>query len=472
MNPTASRDIIIRYMFKLILFLIVFFVINVSPAFAISDPRAVPNNKVGINVLSPEAEIDETNTLVNTNGDWGYVVITIAKNERSLERWQSFLNKANDNHLIPIIRLVTAFDRENGYWEKPGENDAAEWSEFLSKLHFPTKNRYIQVYNEVNRGSEWGGNSDPASYAAELNKTIDALKSKNADFFVLNSPLDLALGDSSTTMEASQFFKEMDKAVPGIFKKLDGWASHSYPNPDFSASPSKTGRTGISGYDWELSEISSLTQGKKLPVFITETGWKRENDDEDGLTEEKISEYYDHAFGNVWNDDRVVAVAPFVLGYPETLFNQFSFKSQGDKSAFYKYFFTIRDLKKIKGDPERQSTLTDMKVFAPNYFIKNTQSYVTVTFKNTGNKVWNFGKNLKLKLRGEDENGYHVFWFKEKVYPGDQVLAIIRVGSEFAGIKATTIQVLDEEEILDQKTIYIRNETTLSLFLQKLNALL
>ncbi len=462
-------------MFKIFLSFLILFIFSSNSVFAVSDPRSVPNNKVGINILSPEAEVEDAGTLVNTNGDWGYVVVTIAKNERDLNRWQNFLNQTNKYHLVPIIRLATEFDSQNGYWKKPGENDAKDWADFLSKLYFPTKNRYIQIYNEVNRDNEWGGTTDPSSYAKELSKTIDVLKSKSDDFFVLNAPLDLALQNSKTSIEASEFFREMDASTSsGIFKKLDGWASHSYPNPNFSASPDKLGRIGINGYNWELSEISAFTKGKDLPVFITETGWKREEEIGQGLSEDKISDYYKEAFSKIWNDERVVAVAPFLLGYPEPLFNQFAFKAAGKENKdYYKYFFTIRDLPKVKGQPEREDSLSDTKVFVPNYIMKNIGNYITVNFKNTGNYIWDAQRDLMIKILGEDTKAYQVFWAEEEIYPGMEARAIIRIESGFTGIKPTTIQITKDSKTLGQEIVYLRSETTLfTILVDKIRALL
>ncbi len=462
-------------MLKFFLSFLVLFIFSSNSVFAVSDPRSVPNNKVGINILSPEAEVEDAGTLVNTNGDWGYVVVTIAKNERDLSRWQNFLNQTNKYHLIPIIRLATEFDAQNGYWKQPGETDAQDWADFLSKLYFPTKNRYIQIYNEVNRDSEWGGSVNPSSYAKELDKTINALKSKSSDFFVLNAPLDLALQNSKTSIEASEFFRAMDTSTSsGIFKKLDGWASHSYPNPNFSASPDKLGRTGINGYDWELSEIAQFTQGKNLPVFITETGWKRGEGVKQGLSEEVISDYYKEAFANIWNDERVAAVAPFLLGYPESLFNQFAFKITGvENRDYYKYFFTIRDLPKVQGQPEREDALSDIKIFAPNYLVKNIGNYITVNFKNTGNYMWDCQRDLTINILGEDTKGYQVFWTKEEIYPGEEAQAIIRIESGFTDIKPNTIQIIKDSRILGKEVVYLRSETTLfTMLVDKLRALL
>lgn len=457
-------------MFKFILSILILLTIFSTQAFAATDPRLNPNNKFGINTLSPLAEISEASSLVNTNGDWGYVVVTIKKSERDMERWQTFLDKLRDFHLIPIIRIATDFDSK-GFWQKPGENDAREWANFLSNLYFPTKNRYIQIYNEVNWANEWGGRVDAQSYAIELNETIDALKAKSSDFFILNAPLDLALQNGNQSIEASEFFKEMENSVPGIFKKLDGWASHSYPNPDFSGSPDYQGKTGITGFAWELSEIAPYVDSKDLPVFITETGWRRGDGNSLGLSEDKISEYYKTAFAKAWNDPRIVAVAPFVLGYPEALFDQFSFKKQ-EANSYYKYFSTIRDLPKIKGEPVRDNLLANFQIRAPANILKDTSKEINVKFRNTGNYSWNFKKDLDIRILAKNIYAYEILWNQEETLPGQEVSAIVKIKSNSIGTEPVTIQIVDNNQILGQKNLFIKSDTSFSLFIESLQTLL
>lgn len=449
-------------MLKYFIIFLFLFALSSNSVLAATDPRLSPNNKFGINTLSPEAEFEDARTLVNTNGDWGYVVVTIRKSERDLLRWQTFLNNARDSHIIPIIRLATEFDKD-GNWKKPLENDAREWADFLSKLYFPTNNRYIQVYNEVNRGSEWGGSIDPASYANELNKTINSLKSKSDEFYILNAPLDLALSNSIDSLSADEFFANMDNTIPGIFNKIDGWASHSYPNPGFSSSPEKLGRTGVDGYKWELSEIEKYTS-KDLPVFITETGWRRGYDSE-GLDEETISQYYEQAFREVWNDPRVVTVAPFVLGYPEPLFNQFSFKK--NDGNYYKYFQILQNLQKIMGDPTRKNIISNTIVHGPANILTNGSKDIIVNFKNSGNIILNFKKNLDIKVISENIYAYEIYWTKEEFLPGEEAKAIVKIRSKKQGTMPTIIQILSDDSILSQKEIIIRSDNSFTLFIKK-----
>ncbi len=457
---------------KLSLFLFIFFQIFTTPVFAASDPRLRPNNIVGINSLSPEAEISDAASLVNSGGDWGYMVLVIKKDERDTKRWQVFLDQARKNHLIPIIRLATVFDK-NGYWTRPDVHDANDWANFLSKLYFPTKNRYVQIYNEVNVSGEWGGRVDAADYAQELSKTIDALKSKSSDFFILNAALDLSLPTSKGSLDASAFFQQMQDAVPGIFNKLDGWASHSYPNPDFSAPPIKSGRTGIDGFAWELAQIGSYS-GKDLPVFITETGWKRGKENTNGLTEDQIASNYKQAFGSVWNDKRIAAVAPFVLSYPEPLFNQFSFLNSTDTSnkTYYSYYSQIANLPKVKGEPERENLISELKIEKPNVILKGFQRTVSFKFRNVGNFVWDTKKDLSIKVTSSNITIGQTSWSREEIFPGQEVAATIKIKGNAEGTVPLKLEIVDGDNILATSESTLTIETPWSLFIKKLKSLM
>lgn len=316
-----------------------------STAYAKYDPLAVPNNKVGIHILS-EDDIDDAANLVNSNGDWGYVTLVIRDDERDVERWNRFFQELKKKHLIPLVRIATHI--EGNSWAIPKKDDAYKWALFLNKLNWPIENRYIIVYNEPNHAKEWGGGVDPAGYAEVLNDTLNALRSKNRNFFILPAGLDLAAPNGPLTMDARKFILRMEKAIPGIFSKLDGWTSHSYPNPGFSASPFKIGKMGIRGSEWELNFLKhTLGIKKKLPVFITETGWVRSN----WLTPQIVAEYYHTAFTQIWTDSQVVAVTPFLLNYEEPLFLRFSFKIPQAEAAYYPQYDVVQQLPKTNGHP-------------------------------------------------------------------------------------------------------------------------
>jgi hypothetical protein len=333
---------IVRLFTLLILFTTVCSGLNV--AHAIYDPTSIPNNKFGIHILFPE-EVSDAAPLVNSSGgDWGYVTIPIQVSDKNLDKWQKFMDDCARRHLIPIIRLATTGDYFiQGSWSEPSKYDVLDFANFLNSLNWPTKNRYIVVFNEPNRGDEWGGTPNPATYAEILNYATKIFKQTNSNFFVISAGLDNAASNiSGKAIDEYQFMQEMNDANPGIFAEIDGLASHSYPNPGFSASPS-TYRMGIYSFYYQNNLIYELT-GKKLPVFITETGW----------TSDKISDktqiyYYAEAFANYWNDPEIVAVTPFILRADSGPFVQFTFLRNGVPTPVYNAY---KNFAKVKGKPQ------------------------------------------------------------------------------------------------------------------------
>lgn len=315
-----------------------------TPVLAIEDPHSVPNNKFGIHILFP-SELEQAANLVNSNGgDWGYIVIPIQSGDKDLEKWQAFMDSAKKLHVIPIVRLATEGDYFNTkVWRKPNDNDIADFANFLNSLDWPVKNRYIIVYNEVNRSDEWGGEVSPAEYAQLLSFTTTVFKSKSPDFFIISAGLDNAAPNKAGEfMNEYDYLQAMDAAVPGVFRQIDGFASHSYPNPGFSQPPTRLTRESIGSFEYEKSLLDQLSS-KNLPVFITETGWSNT-----AVLDTIISNYYKQAFSDVWSNDAIVTVSPFLLSADSGPFAQFAFVKAGSQTPQYT---AVKELSKIKGKP-------------------------------------------------------------------------------------------------------------------------
>lgn len=327
---------------------LVFMLVMVTPPplFAAENPLAKPNNKVGIHILFPE-ELEEAAKLVNSSGgEWGYVIIPIQSGDKNLVKWQAFMDEARNRKVIPIIRLATEGDYFNTkVWRKPTETDVIDFANFLSSLDWPTKNRYIVVFNEVNRGDEWGGTPNPSEYAHLLSYAVTVFKSKSPDYFMIDSGMDNASVNTNIAMNQFTYFQHMHEAVPGIFNQIDGHASHSYPNPAFAQPPSKQDNMSIASFRFEKEMIENMRSvSTPLPIFITETGWSLEK-----VSEDTIAQYYKTAFQEVWSDESVIAVTPFILRAGGGPFTQFSFlRADNSPTHFHQ---TMTTLPKVKGQP-------------------------------------------------------------------------------------------------------------------------
>ncbi|KKS46346.1 MAG: hypothetical protein UV09_C0018G0022 [Candidatus Gottesmanbacteria bacterium GW2011_GWA2_42_18] len=301
-------------MIRLSLALLFLFTISATPVPAFYDPLSRVNNKYGIHIID-ENDLMSAAALVNSSGgDWGYVTLVIPENERKQEKWQTAFNE-------------------------------------MRRLHWPIKNRYVIIFNEPNHRKEWGGELDPTAYADILDKFISALSNKSEDFFILPAGFDASAANTGDTMDEAAYLKAMAGHKKSVFEAIDGWTSHSYPNPHFLGLASDRGRGTVSNFIWELNLLKSWGIERNLPIFITETGWPHNEAGANYLySPETISDFINETAGSIWTDERIAAITPFVLNYQSFPFVSFSWqKLNSDK--FYTHFDTYRSLLKIRGEP-------------------------------------------------------------------------------------------------------------------------
>jgi hypothetical protein len=307
------------------------------------------NNKFGLYIYSENRDFFElAQELVNSNGgDWGYVLIPYnVATDRDYAKWERVFEQLRNKHLIPVVQLWAV---EPANYKKQTQ----EAAEFLNSFIWPIKDRYVSVYNEPNDSKFWYGYVDPAEYAKVLDYTIDTFKSANPGFFMLNGALNTSAPTDSNHMDAFAYMRAMQKEIPDVFDKLDGWASHSYPQPNFSGNPHAVGRWSIRAYETELDYLYDvLGVEKELPVFITETGWAHaegENYNASYLNVEQVAENFKVAYQEIWlPDDRVRAVMPFTIWYNPP-FDHFSWVNK-DKVP-YLHYDVVKGIKKIDGEP-------------------------------------------------------------------------------------------------------------------------
>lgn len=368
-----------------------------------------PNNRFGIHLNEPETDIEDAKKLVNANGDWGWVVMVIRSNDRNNEKWQKIFNRLREDHLIPVVRIAGK-PNSAGYWERPSDDDAKIWADFLDSLIWPIKTRFVTIYNEPNHATEWGGQVDPVDYANRFVEQAKALKEKSSDFFILNGAIDSATPNEMPSYASFEYF--MSEAAGNnseFLKYIDGWASHSYPNPDFSAPVTATGKASVKSYVYEKKFVESL--GAKIEyVFVTETGWKHSEGvdvDKNRISVTEAADRYKTAFETVWTEDYLVMVAPFIINYPDKPFDNFSFvnpKVLGERTGKYlPNFEVIRDLPKKIGKVFQETKAKFVSIKLKSFYKKGSDFEALVTFKNIGQSLWGDNSSVTPKISGSEQ---------------------------------------------------------------------
>lgn len=446
-----------------------------NPSFAIVDPLSAPNNKFGIHII--QATPDESSpaaSLVNSSGgDWGYITVLIEGKDKNKDKWQEFFNDLRRRHLIPLVRLATA--PEGAYWKRPDIGEASVWADFLDSLNWPTKNRYVIAYNEPNHGQEWGKAVDAKNYARVLDQTITALKKKSEDFFVLNAGLDASTPNQPPNyLDELSFLQQMNEEVPGIFNKLDGWVSHSYPNPGFVGSPNAAGKGTVRTYIWEIQQLRSLGLTKDLPIFIAETGWKHAegvNYDPSLPSAEALSEYYQNAFENAWSFSKIVTITPFLLSYQDTPFDHFSFKKI-KSNEYYEFFETIKNMGKITGKPVQENKAQLIKGEVYSSIVAGENYEISLTFKNTGQSIWEEEVRL-IAVEGGTQLGIESVGIEKgmAVEPEKEYVFKVNLKAPDKGSFKVKLNLFHGNKEFDSKPLEFTTEVKLPVILQVLTKL-
>ncbi|MFQ5452207.1 MAG: hypothetical protein ACE5DQ_01460, partial [Candidatus Paceibacterota bacterium] len=364
------------------------------------------NNAFGIHLSALSVqELSYASTLVNSNGGkWGYVTVAVNKKQCEDKTLQDFFNEARKKKLIPILRLTSEFDRQNGYYKKalPGRQ-AKEWADCLNGLNWPTREMHVVLFNEVNHGAEFGGSCNGAEYARLADNYLDIFHAESEKFVVMLSALDLYAPQSPPQFcDAGVFMREMVSEVPDIFVKSDAHASHSYPADNFSASPSDYGRHSVRGYEWELSFLAGIGAigDTNVPVYITETGWRA-----DRLTDKQVADRTVSAYKNVWlQDSRVKVVTPFIISYCADPFVNFSWKkcsrsgeTYEQASGFRQVFTAVHDMQKQAGSPEITEKYT-LEGYFPRQIVRGSSYTINFDLLNQGQGICDYREECKLGL--------------------------------------------------------------------------
>ena len=312
-------------------------------------------------------------------------------------------------HVIPIIRLATYPNSD--VWVEPNSADLIDFANFLNDMPWPTNNRYLILFNEPNHANEWGGNLNPYNYATLLIDAHRIFKDRSSDFFLISAGLDMSSPNSSTSMDARQYYHLMGVWQPLWKSALDGFAVHVYPNS----------RAGIASYKYEPLD--------KRPIFITETGWVGQPD------------LYPWALSQVWTEPNIVAVTPFVLFAGAGEFTKFSLLNSPAYSG-------LVALPKIAGSPllanitlspsyfppatppETMSQISKLSKLLSDWFSRTHQLTIgstTIDIEIADNETKR-AQGLSNRVSLPDQSGMlfifpepvrHSFWMKDMNFPLD-----------------------------------------------------
>lgn len=389
--------------YRIVLCIIIVFLLP-QKVNAIFDPLSVPNNIYGIHIADTN-DLSNVAPLINSSGgDWGYVTVVLPDTDKNTDKWNLIFDSMRRLHIIPLVRLATHV--ENAAWVKPKTEDITDTVRFLNSLNWPIENRYIILFNEPNHAKEWGNSLNPEEYATIASLFARELKASSDDYFILPAALDVSASNTSETMDSTQYLKRITETSPEFLQIIDGWNSHSYPNPAFSGPPNAFGRGTVRSYQWELALLKSLGFDRSLPIFITETGWEHREGKENNqslLPSETVAIYIKEASQGVWKDPNIVAITPFVFSYQDIPFDHFSWKMLGSEE-YYIHAKTYQEISKINGRPKQYQSYQIDKNVLPLVFVAGSTYELTTSIKNNGQNILDSRDGYRVEITDTQQN--------------------------------------------------------------------
>lgn len=342
-----------------------------------AGPMTTPptGNRFGIGFVGPgdAADLDRAADLAGPGGFVKLIFPGIRRDTAGPDpSWANAIRETYARDLIPVVRMGPPWD--DGYVRNQSDagSDYRRYTELAAAYRRVVEGLplrpgwpiYLEIHNEPNLCYEWrcspgsvpggwiSGAQIAAEYASMLRDVANALHAiGDPRIRVLNGGL--APGGvrrcecgtdgwegGNTTLD---FLRDMRSAVPDVFTRIDGFASHSYPAAGFGHTffvPYDRASTGLLVFERELEAIGR----PELDVFMTETGWCQPGSRcrENGGNRDQIADWTEQAYRNVWlTHPRVRAVMPFILRDPA--WNDFAWVEPG--GAPYPVFTRIRALR-------------------------------------------------------------------------------------------------------------------------------
>ncbi len=264
-------------------------------------------------------QLDKVKALV---GDCGFVKNLVVDVGYSLDvkKWSAFVSEAKSRNLIPVLRLQGRFVGSS--WEKPDSSAdysviAGKYVEFIRMVESDSKAKisYVEIWNEPNVASEWGGTANPEEYGKFLLAVSKAireydLRDGKKDINVMNGAISVRSDTSNGNYQTQAFISGMFEKSPELKNYIDIWAVHPYP-PEQAQYKEQVQRIGLSS---------------QIPVMITETSWGRCNDDSCSSFNRILSpSQFVDSYRNIWlQDSNVIAVIPFGFVSPDSKWANFN----------------------------------------------------------------------------------------------------------------------------------------------------
>lgn len=195
------------------------------------------------------------------------------------------------------LRVVARIDQTPGWARPPGTDqtipptNVEAFGDFIEEFvrHYQGRVNFLQIWNEPNLAAEWGGEIDPAGYAALLEEAATRARAVDPNVVILSAPMAMTTENSGRAMNELSYWDALLEL--GAAQYFDIMTANAYGLDDRYDQPPDVSTLNLRRV--ELLRDLAVQHGlQDVPIWLNEYGWNASPSDfqADLLTWSRVSE--------------------------------------------------------------------------------------------------------------------------------------------------------------------------------------
>jgi hypothetical protein len=195
------------------------------------------------------------------------------------------------------LRVIARIDQTPA-WARPQAMNAAappvnveKFGDFIEEFvrHFHGRVSFLQIWNEPNLASEWGGRIDPAGYVALLAEAARRARSVDPNIVILSAPMAMTTENSARAMDELRYWQALYDL--GVAQHFDIVSANAYGLDEPYDDPADPQKLNVRRIELLHDLMAEHGDGDKA-VWLNEYGWNASPADfpEDELIWARVSD--------------------------------------------------------------------------------------------------------------------------------------------------------------------------------------
>lgn len=189
---------------------------------------------------------------------------------------------AKYDHIVALaeqhgLRIIARIDQTPAWARPQAPNagappvDVAKFGDFIEEFvrHYHGRVSFLQIWNEPNLASEWGGSIDPAGYVELLAEAARRAKAVDPNIVILSAPMAMTTENSARAMDELSYWRALYEL--GVGAHFDIVSANAYGLDHPFDDPADVNTLNIRRVELLHALVESYDPNKA--IWLNEYGW-------------------------------------------------------------------------------------------------------------------------------------------------------------------------------------------------------